>query len=212
MVDAFPLVTLTVMGLPMTVEPLRIVNVSIPSLTVPPGLVTVAPRGALWLPVENVSETLAAVDVLVAALTVGLAGLAVAVWAHRRGHRLAGTVCCAITGLLVSPLSWTHHWVWAVPLLVWLTATAWRRRSVACGLAVAVGAAVFSGLLSIPWPGHPARPELMLASDQYVLYGLAVLIGTALALARERWPKLIARPGLAFWAALRGEAGRGGSG
>ncbi len=123
---------------------------------------------------------------LVAALVTGLAGLTVAVWAHRRGHRLAGTVCCAITGLLVSPLSWTHHWVWAVPLLVWLTAAAWRRRSVACGLAAAVGGAVFSGFLSIPWPGHPARPELMLASDQYVLYGLAVLAGTALALARER--------------------------
>ena len=123
---------------------------------------------------------------LVAALTVGLAGLAVAVWAHRRGHRLAGTVCCAITGLLVSPLSWTHHWVWAVPLLVWLTAVAWRRRTVACGLAAVVGAAVFSGFFAIPWPGHPARPELMLASDQYVLYGLAVLAGTALALARER--------------------------
>jgi alpha-1,2-mannosyltransferase len=123
---------------------------------------------------------------LVAALTVGLAGLAVAVWAHRRGHRLAGTVCCAITGLLVSPLSWTHHWVWAVPLLVWLTAVAWRRRSVACGLAAAVGAVVFSGLVSIPWPGRPPRLGLMLASDQYVLYGLAVLAGTALALARER--------------------------
>jgi len=123
---------------------------------------------------------------LVAALAAGLAGLAVAVWAHRRGHRLAGTVCCAMTGLLVSPLSWTHHWVWAVPLLVWLTAAAWRRQSVACGLAAAAGAAVFSGFLSIPWPGHPARPGLMLASDQYVLYGLAVLAGTALALARER--------------------------
>ena len=123
---------------------------------------------------------------LVAALVTGLAGLAVAVWAHRRGHRLAGTVCCAITGLLVSPLSWTHHWVWVVPLLVWLTATAWRHRSVTCGLAAAVGAALFSGLLSIPWPGHPPRPELMLASDQYVLYGLAILVGTALALARER--------------------------
>ena len=92
--------------------------------------------------------------------------MAVAVWAHRRGHRLAGTVCCAITGLLVSPLSWTHHWVWAVPLLVWLTAVAWRRRTVACGLAAVVGAAVFSGFFAIPWPGHPARPELMLASDQ----------------------------------------------
>ena len=94
-------------------------------------------------------------------------------------------MCCAITGLLVSPLSWTHHWVWAVPLLVWLTAAAWRRRSVACGLAAAAGAAVFSGLLAIPWPGHPPRLGLMLASDQYVLYGLAVLAGTALALARE---------------------------
>ena len=72
-----------------------------------------------------------------------------------------------------------------VPLLVWLTAAAWRRRSLACGLAAAAGAAVFSGFLSIPWPGHPARPELMLASDQYVLYGLAVLAGTAVALARE---------------------------
>ncbi len=123
---------------------------------------------------------------LVAALVTGLAGLAVAVWAHRRGHRLAGTVCCAITGLLVSPLSWTHHWVWAVPLLVWLTAVAWRRRSVTLGLAAVAGAAVFSGLFSIPWPGHPPRLELMLASDQYVLYGLAVLGGTALALARER--------------------------
>ncbi len=123
---------------------------------------------------------------LVAVLVTGLAGLAVAVWAHRRGHRLAGTVCCAITGLLISPVSWTHHWVWAVPLLVWLTAAAWRRRSVACGLAAAAGAAVFSGFFSIPWPDHPARPELMLASDQYVLYGLAILAGTALALARER--------------------------
>ena len=120
---------------------------------------------------------------LIAALVTGLAGLAVAVWAHRRGHRLAGAVCCAITGLLVSPLSWTHHWVWVVPLLVWLTATAWRHQSMACGLAAAVGVALFSGLFSIPWPGHPPRPELMLASDQYVLYGLAVLAGTALALA-----------------------------
>ena len=124
---------------------------------------------------------------LAAVLVTGLAGLAVAVWAHRRGHRLAGTMCCAITGLLVSPLSWTHHWVWVVPLLVWLTAATWRRRSVACGLAAFAGAVVFSGFLSIPWPGHPVRPELMLASDQYVLYGLAMLAGAGVALARERF-------------------------
>jgi alpha-1,2-mannosyltransferase len=123
---------------------------------------------------------------LVAALAVGLAGLAVAVWAHRRGHRLAGFVCCAVTGLLVSPISWTHHWIWDVPLLVWLTTTAWRRRSWRYALAAAAAVAIFSGFLAIPWPGHPASPGLMAASDQYVLYGLALLAGTALDLARER--------------------------
>lgn len=28
----------------------------------------------------------------------------------------------AVTGLLVSPISWSHHWVWCVPLLVVLLA------------------------------------------------------------------------------------------
>jgi alpha-1,2-mannosyltransferase len=130
---------------------------------------------------------------LVAALAVGLAGLAVAVWAHRRGHRLAGFVCCAVTGLLVSPISWTHHWIWDVPLLVWLTTTAWRRRSWRYALAAAAAVAIFSGFLAIPWPGHPPSPGLMAASDQYVLYGLALLAATAMALARET------RSGLPCW-------------
>lgn len=120
---------------------------------------------------------------LVAAVAVGLAGLAVAVWAHRRGHRLAGFLCCAVTGLLVSPISWTHHWVWEVPLLVWLTTAAWRRRSAACALAAVAGAMTFSGFFSIPWPGRPTRLGLMMASDQYVLFGLAMLgaVGVTLA-------------------------------
>jgi len=24
-----------------------------------------------------------------------------------------------ITGLLISPISWSHHWVWVLPLLLW---------------------------------------------------------------------------------------------
>jgi alpha-1,2-mannosyltransferase len=133
---------------------------------------------------------------LAAALTVGLAGLAVAVWAHRRGHRMAGFLCCAVTGLLISPISWTHHWVWDIPLLVWLTTVAWRRRSLSCALAAAAAAALFSGFLSIPWPGHPPSPGLMVASDQYVLYGLALLAAIAVVLARER-AKALEHPGYA---------------
>jgi alpha-1,2-mannosyltransferase len=122
----------------------------------------------------------------IAALLVGLAGITVAAWAHRRGRRLTGVTCCAITGLLISPFSWTHHWVWAVPLLVALAAIAWRHRSAACGLAAIAAAAVFSRRVPLSWPGHPPEFVRLLEGDLYVLCGLAVLTATALALIRER--------------------------
>jgi alpha-1,2-mannosyltransferase len=119
-----------------------------------------------------------------AALT-ALAGIAVAVWAHRRGHRLAGAVCCGITGLLVSPISWTHHWVWVVPLLVMLTVVAWQRRSLWCALAALATGWLFSAAASQPSSGAPLGLGL-LAEDAYVLWGLGVLVATALVLGRER--------------------------
>jgi alpha-1,2-mannosyltransferase len=54
----------------------------------------------------------------VAAVVVGIAGLATAILASRRGHELLGLVVCGATGLLVSPISWSHHYVFAVPALV----------------------------------------------------------------------------------------------
>jgi alpha-1,2-mannosyltransferase len=105
--------------------------------------------------------------------------------ANPSDQSLAGVTCCAITGLLISPFSWTHHWVWAVPLLVGLAATAWRRRSAGYGLATAAAAAVFSGRIPLPGPGHPPGPVGLLEGDLYVLCGLAVLAGTAVALLRE---------------------------
>jgi alpha-1,2-mannosyltransferase len=55
---------------------------------------------------------------LVAAVVVGIAGLATAILASRRGHELLGLVVCAATGLLVSPISWSHHYVYVLPALV----------------------------------------------------------------------------------------------
>jgi alpha-1,2-mannosyltransferase len=54
---------------------------------------------------------------------------------HRRGQALAALLVSAFFALLASPISWSHHWVWAVPLIVLLIsrlpqttpATAWRR-------------------------------------------------------------------------------------
>jgi alpha-1,2-mannosyltransferase len=39
---------------------------------------------------------------------------------HRRGENLAALLVTAFLGLLASPVSWSHHWVWVVPLVVLL--------------------------------------------------------------------------------------------
>jgi alpha-1,2-mannosyltransferase len=51
-----------------------------------------------------------AVDVLTL-----IVGLACARLLDRKGHRMAALMATALTGLLCSPISWDHHWVWIVP-------------------------------------------------------------------------------------------------
>jgi alpha-1,2-mannosyltransferase len=63
----------------------------------------------------------------VAALVVGVLGLALAGRAHRAGQELLAVACTAVTMLLVSPISWTHHWVWVAPVLVLVADRALRR-------------------------------------------------------------------------------------
>lgn len=122
----------------------------------------------------------------VAVLVTSVAGVTIATWAHRRGHRFAGVICCALTGLLISPISWTHHWVWSVPLLVVLTVGAWRRRSIGLGLAAVAVAVVFCGHIPMPWPGIPPSAGRLVTGDLYVLCALAVLAGAAAALTVEQ--------------------------
>ena len=59
--------------------------------------------------------------------------------AHRqlaRCHDLAAQVCIAIGGLLASPVSWSHHYLWAAPALIILFVEKQK-------VAAAGGAAVF---------------------------------------------------------------------
>lgn len=53
-------------------------------------------------------------------LMVLCAGIAVAAVAYRRSSSMLGILVCAATGLMLSPISWFHHYVWIVPGLVWL--------------------------------------------------------------------------------------------
>ncbi|MGY4992456.1 glycosyltransferase 87 family protein [Streptomyces sp. 900105245] len=56
---------------------------------------------------------------VVPAALVAVAGLALAARARRESHAVLLT---AFTALLICPISWTHHWVWCVPLLAVLWA------------------------------------------------------------------------------------------
>ncbi|HVW41888.1 MAG TPA: glycosyltransferase 87 family protein [Amycolatopsis sp.] len=62
------------------------------------------------------------------ALALGIAALLAipAAWLvrrlHRRAETLAALLVTAFLGLLASPVSWSHHWVWAVPLIALLVA------------------------------------------------------------------------------------------
>ncbi|SHF55771.1 alpha-1,2-mannosyltransferase [Jatrophihabitans endophyticus] len=49
-------------------------------------------------------------------LVLAAAGFAVGVLAGRRLGDAQGLTCTAVAGLLGSPIAWTHHWVWCVPL------------------------------------------------------------------------------------------------
>ena len=65
---------------------------------------------------------------IAALILVAVAGLIAAAVLYRAGHPVAGLLACALTGLLVSPLTWDHHWVWVAPALALLAHLGARAR------------------------------------------------------------------------------------
>ncbi len=97
-----------------------------------------------------------------AALT-GALGLAVAVAAELRGRRGPAVAACAVTALLICPVSWSHHWVWCVPMVLAVA----RRHVIAAVLAL-----VFFSY-ALWWVPHgPGRLELRQNGVELTLSGL----------------------------------------
>ncbi|MFJ8693138.1 glycosyltransferase 87 family protein [Streptomyces roseolilacinus] len=135
-----------------------------------------------------------------AAALVGLAGLAVAALAALRGDRPVAVVACAVTALLVSPISWSHHWVWCVPALILL---ATRVRPV-----WTAGTALVFGSFALWWVPHapaPVRLELHQNGWQMLLSGLYTLLGLVLLGVFAAW---VARAGGGRFGGGRLGAGR----
>jgi alpha-1,2-mannosyltransferase len=79
-----------------------------------------------WLVRMHHTRDLPPAELLLVALVL-VAGLACAVLAYRRLGEAWGLLAAVVTGLLVSPISWSHHWVWCVPILalLWCQARVW---------------------------------------------------------------------------------------
>ena len=72
--------------------------------------------------------------------------LGLTVWAVRRvlaaGEQPLAVICVALFGLVVSPVSWSHHWVWVVPTVIVTTVLAYRRGNPALAAVSAAGIAL----------------------------------------------------------------------
>ncbi|MBV9855669.1 MAG: DUF2029 domain-containing protein [Streptosporangiaceae bacterium] len=156
--------------------------------------------------VTRLSGSIAAADhawLAAAAITVIL-GLAGAMLLDRAGHPMPALLLTALTGLLVSPISWDHHWVWIAPGVAvaahyaarfWSTA---RARAAGCIAAAAGILAVYAAWptsfiqraqhlgddsLGLIWlPPNTSPRQFMLRGDQpsYVEYhwhGLQLITG-----------------------------------
>ncbi|MER5787909.1 glycosyltransferase 87 family protein [Streptomyces sp. NPDC001980] len=115
---------------------------------------------------------------------------------HVHGSDRWGILLTACTALLVCPISWSHHWVWCVPLLAVLLA---EGRT----LLAATTALVFTARTMWLVP-HAGDRDLHLpwwqqaCASPYPLLGLALLAGAAVALRRRSGTLPERRPGAAL--------------
>ncbi len=83
-------------------------------------------------------------------------GLYLATKAHRAGEELMAIVVCALSGVLATPIAWTHHWVWVIPGLIVWGRKAWERRIPKLWAGLAAVAAVFVAWPTWLWPQLPS--------------------------------------------------------
>ena len=129
---------------------------------------------------------------VVVSLAFAVIGLAVAVMLVRRADWLGATAVTGATGLLVSPISWAHHWVWVLPVLVLLIRDGHR-------IAAAAGYLLFA-VAPFWFTPHAAGPDeygfhwlTTLVANCFLVAGLAFL--GYMALAQLRGPQRALRRG-----------------
>ena len=129
-------------------------------------------------------------------LVFAAAAVVLGVWATwvclRADDRTAALLSVQFTGLLISPISWSHHWVWVVPFLLWCLFGPRQRLTSVRVLAVAwfIGTCsyVVSILIAQQYIDQPAsRPFWQsLLGAVYPVLGIATLVLLAVVSLRAR--------------------------
>ena len=142
----------------------------------------------------------AAVGLALSAI-VAVAGVWAAVLWHRLGDVRLAVNLCGLAGLLASPVSWLHHFVWVVPLAMsLLERRPISRRSLPTWY-LALGWLFVVWVVLAPFTGLPngADVELQWTWSQHLLASITTLIGLALLAGAITiaWPRvrtIFARP------------------
>ena len=148
-------------------SPLYAANQSIQGVLSRAGLGPRTPAGTVaWLALSAV------------VLVLAIAGMRRAVARSQDAWALALN---AFAGLLISPISWSHHWVWAEMGVLVLAITSLRYRDRGGLAAAAIGVAIFAAAPQW-WFPHTDNRELHWAAWQqvvgnsYVIYAVVILL------------------------------------
>ena len=121
-------------------------------------------------------------------LLTAAAGLWLAAQAHRRSSPLLGVLICAVTCLVVSPISWVHHMVWVVPAILWLALAPDRPR---WGRPLAAATAVLFWSAPVWWVPYKNTSDLhldplqLLAGNSFFFAMLLFLAGATVLVIRR---------------------------
>jgi alpha-1,2-mannosyltransferase len=144
-----------------------------------------------------------------AAAWLALAALVVIVACRGMRQALAVSQDClalslnAFAALLISPMSWSHHWVWCAPALLTLADIGRRHRNRLAAVAAACGVVLFAAAPQW-WLGKFAGPELRWAAWQqaigssYVFFAALVLLLSACGLLTRQRRQPVRHPTSSF--------------
>ncbi|MEQ0574539.1 glycosyltransferase 87 family protein [Mycobacterium tuberculosis] len=122
--------------------------------------------------------------------------LAATIWAMRRvlraGEPTLAVICVALFGLVVSPVSWSHHWVWMLPAVLVIGLLGWRRRNVALAMLSLAGVVLMRWTPIDLLPQHRETTAVwwrQLAGMSYVWWALAVIVVAGLTVTARMTPQ-----------------------